>query len=91
MEVEEEAVCAMGIQSVMVDGEQGVGVNVKRIPLEILFSKWVRVFLTTCGYEFPLPMGGGGKAHESCKHLHETSKTTLLILDHVRRITPFSA
>ena len=28
------------------------------IPSEI--STWVRAFPATCGYEFPVPMGGGG-------------------------------
>ena len=88
MEVEGEVVCAVGVQSVMADREQVAGVNVKRTsvhPEEILFSTWVRVFQTTCGNEFPVPIGGGGrvKAHKSCNHLQETSKTMSLILDNV--------
>ena len=73
MEVEGEVVCAVGIQSVTVEREQVAGVNVKRTsvhPEEILFSTWVRVFQTTCGNEFPVPMGGGGGS------MHTSSATT---------------
>ena len=28
------------------------------IPSEILFLMWVKAFRTSCGYNFPMPMGG---------------------------------
>ena len=108
MDIEGEAACSVGPQLVTAEGEQGVGVDVKRtsshleddnrlssdngeltdnqeqvvasahdkfawtsqnvgfpeeegrgsIPSEILFSTWVKVVRTSCGYNFPVPIGG---------------------------------
>ena len=47
---------------------------------EILFLMWVKAFWTSCGYDFPEPMGGGGEAHMFCEHRPKTNETTSLSL-----------
>ena len=44
------------------DQEQNMGFPKEEgrgsIPSELLFSRWVKAFRTSCGYEFPGPMWG---------------------------------
>ena len=66
MDIEGEAVCAVSPQLVTAEGEQGAGVDDKRIfSSEIPFSTWVKAFRTSCGYELPRPMGGAKRTRST--------------------------
>ena len=75
-------------QNVGTPEEEGRG----SIPSEILFSTWVMAFWTSCGYDFPVPMGG--KAHVFCERRLKTNQTTSLNLSqctayrHLLGLTP---
>ena len=73
-------------QNIGFPDEEGRG----SIPSKILFSTWVKAFRTSCGYDFPAPMGGG-KAQVFCKRPLKTNKTTSLILTIVQCIPTYSA
>ena len=48
-------------QNVGFPEEEGRG----SIPSELLFSTWVKAFRTSCGYEFPGPMGGAKRTRST--------------------------